>query len=114
MPLYFPQYVKYNIDVTELTQKEIDEIKEIKEASSDHIKIVLIGEKKDLNDFNIQALKQAGVEVELKQKEIEVEELNQRIEPFTSQTLSDQFKIFCEKNSLDLQRGLVYFNKIVE
>lgn len=112
--LYFPRYIKHTINIKELTQKEIDELEEIRSVSEDHIKIVLVGEKKDLNEFNIQSLKQVGVEVELKQQDIEVEELNQRVEPFTAQTLKEQFKTFCEKNNLNFERGLKYFNQVIK
>lgn len=112
--LEFPKYLKYEVDVKELTQKDLDDLRQEKEESNDFIKVVLVGEEKDVKAYNIQKLKQVGVEVAMKMPEIEISELQTRIEPFTITTLQDQFKEFCEQNQLDLQQGLTYFEKIVQ
>lgn len=112
--LDFPEYIKFQVNVKDLTTKDIEELEDIKKNSKDNIKIVLIGNKKDVNEFNVQEIKKIGVEVELKQEDVEIKELDQRIEPFTAKTLTDQFEIFCEKNQLDKEMGLKYFNEIVK
>lgn len=113
VPLEYPRYIKYEVDVNTLTQKDIDDLKEEKSNSNDFLRVVLVGEEKDVKAYNIQALKQAGVDVQMKIPEIEISELQTRIEPFTTSTLLEQFKSFCETNELDHTRGLEYFNKII-
>lgn len=112
--LEFPMYKKYEVDVNELTQQDLDDLKAEKEETNDFIKIVLVGEEKDVKAYNIQKLKQVGVEVALKMPEIEISELQTRIEPFTITTLQDQFNEFCDENKLDKEQGLKYFQKIAQ
>lgn len=110
--LAFPRYITYQIAVKDLTNKDLDELAELKQSSNDFIRIQLLGEEKDLKAYNLQSLKVVGVDVELKPSEITVEELQTRIEPFTPDTLKTQFIEFCKENKLDLEQGMEYFKSI--
>lgn len=110
--LQSPKYLKYEVDVNSLTQKDLDDLREEKQQTDDFLRIILVGEEKDLKSYNIQALKQVGVDVQIKMPEIEITELQTRIEPFTTETLKEQFVAFCDQNQLDLQQGMSYFDKI--
>lgn len=114
IPLEFPQYLKYEVDVTQLTQKDLDDLRQEKENSDNFIRVVLVGQEKDVKSYNIQALKQVGVDVQMKVPDIEIVELQSRIEPFTAQALKEQFELFCQENELDCEQGMIYFNTIIE
>jgi exonuclease SbcD len=113
IPLKYPQFIKYEISPKDLTSKDIADIKQEKEASGDNIRIVLTGLEADLKSFNKQILIEAGVSVQHKQEEVVKEDLEQRVEAFDANSLKEEFHVFCEKNKLDLNQGLKYFNKII-
>lgn len=113
VPLEYPRYIKYEVDVNSLTQKDLDDLRNEKQNSNDFLRVVLVGDEKDVKSYNIQALKQVGVDVQMKTPDIEISELQTRIEPFTTTTLLEQFETFCQENELDHAKGLEYFNKII-
>lgn len=110
--LDFPKFLTYQVAVKDLTNDDLKQLAEEKQNSNDFIRVQLIGEERDLKAFNVQSLMQVGVDVQIKQEDIEVTELQNRIEPFNADTLKEQFIAFCEENSLDLAQGMEYFNTI--
>jgi exonuclease SbcD len=112
--LDFPKYLKYEVEVSTLTQKDLDDLRQEKESGCDFIRVVLVGEEREVKAYNIQALKQVGVDVQMKIPDIELKELKTRIEPFTAQSLLEQFQLFCVENELDQTQGMFYFNKIAQ
>lgn len=111
--LNFPRYIKYEVDVTQVTLKDIEDIQKEKAQSGDNIRISLKGSEKDLKAFNIQRLKEAGVSVELKQDLVQEEDLVQRVEAFTDSTILSAFKMFCKKNKLDHNVGSRFLKKVI-
>ena len=114
VPFIFPQYLTYEVDVKSMTTKDIEDLKVEKQQSQDYIRVTLKGAEKDLKAFNKQSLEAIGIKVQLQQEEIKIEELEARIEPFDSKTLTEEFEIFCKKNKLNHKEGLKYFNQIVK
>lgn len=104
-----PKYITYAVAVKDLTNKDLKDLEEEKKGSDNFIRIQLLGDEKDLKSFNIQSLKQVGVDVQIKKSDIEITELQNRIEPFTAETLMSQFLTFCEEGGLDVEQGLEYF-----
>lgn len=113
MDLAFPKYTTYQIAVKDLTNKDLEDLKELKENTEDFIRVQLLGEEKDLKAYNVQALKALGIKVDLKQEDINIAELQTRIEPFNPDTLVQQFKSFCEENKLNEEVGMEYFKNII-
>lgn len=113
VPFTFPQYLTYEVDVKSMTTKDIEDLKVEKQQSQDYIRVTLKGAEKDLKAFNKQSLEAIGIKVQLQQEEIKIEELEARIEPFDSKTLTEEFEAFCKKNKLNHKEGLKYFNQIV-
>lgn len=109
-----PQYIKYEIDVNSLTQKDLDDLREEKENGDNFLRIVLVGQEQEVKAYNVQALKMIGVDVQMKVPDIDITELQSTIEPFTNQSLIDQFGLFCEERELDQEQGNQYFSKIVQ
>jgi len=110
--LEFPKYIKYEVDVNTLTQKDLDDLKAEKENSNDYLRIILVGEEREVKAYNVQALKAVGVDVKIKVPDIEIRELQTRVEPFSPKTLISQFEQFCEQNELNLEQGNLYFSQI--
>lgn len=106
--LDYPKYHKIETNVADLTFKDIEEIRKEVESSGDNIRIVLIGDEKEIKSFNKQALLAAGVSVAIKQEEISRNEIDERSEPFTQHTLLDEFEVFCKRENLDLETGKKY------
>jgi predicted phosphodiesterase len=114
IPLKYPQYIKYEVKPSEITKKDIDDLKVEKEQSGDNIRVVLVGNDKELKSFNKQHLENAGISVQHKADEISKEVLQSRIEPFDVKSLSKEFDNFCLKNNLDKEQGYKYFKAIIE
>lgn len=110
--LDFPQYIKYEVDVTQLTTTALEELKKEKELSNNNFRIILKGTEKDLRSFNLQSIRELGISVQLKQEDIKIDELEQRVEAFNSVTLRQEFTSFCKKEKLSEKEGLKYFNQI--
>lgn len=110
--LDFPKYITYQVAVKDLTNKDLEDLKQEKLSGNDFIRIQLLGEEKDLKSYDIQGLKQIGVDVQMKMEEIAIRELEVRIEPFDPTTLKEQFAAFCKENELDLAQGMEYFKTI--
>lgn len=114
VPFKFPEYVTYEVDIENVTSKDIDDLKQEKSNIDGHLRVILKGDKTQLQAFNRQQLETAGIKVLLKQDEIIKEEVEARVEPFNNRTLKEEFKVFCTKNKLDYQKGVLYFDKIAE
>lgn len=113
IPLKYPQYIKYEVSPKELTSQDIADLKAERQESGDNIRVVLTGTNADIKSFNKQLLIDAGVSVQNKEDRIEIEELEQKIEPFNTQTLMEEFELFCKKNQLNVEEGMKYFNQII-
>lgn len=113
VPLKYPQFIKYEVAPGDITKKDIDDLKKEKQESGDNIRVVLIGTDAEVKSFNKQILMDAGLSVQHKTDDINKEELEQRLEAFDLSSLNDEFKIFCEKNKLDVFEGMRYFKHIL-
>lgn len=111
--LQFPQYLSFEVNVNDVTIKDIEEIKKEKQQSGDFIRIILTGKESDIKSFNRQELLNAGIKVEMREDKIDRQELESRIEPFDASSLSHEFEVFCTKNELNINEGKKYFNKVI-
>lgn len=106
-----PRFVNYEIDVTQVTLKDIEEIKKEKANTKDHIRITLVGDEKDIKSFDASKLKDIGVDVKKKQNEIKQEEIESRVEAFNDTSILGAFEAFCKKNKLDHAKGSQYLSQ---
>lgn len=112
--LIYPKYHKIETDVSTLSLKDIESIRKEVEESGDMIRIVLVGSEAEIKGFNKQSLLAAGVAVATKAEEINREEIDERVEPFTQGTLIEEFEKFTVKNNLDLETGKKYLMKALQ
>lgn len=114
--LVFPRYFNIEVDVEKITQKDIEELKEYKKESSDFLRVTLCGSEEKVKSFNKFQLLDSGLSVEQKIDRINKTEIEDRVEPFTSITLIDEFKRFCEKNNIvgsRYDKGYKYLERII-
>ena len=114
IPLKYPQYLKYEIAPKDITNDDIAAIKAEKSSSGDNIRIILTGSQAEVKSFNKTILESAGISVEHKVETITKEELNNRVEPFTTKSLWENFEAFCDANNLDMRMGSRYFKRVME
>jgi exonuclease SbcD len=114
IPLKYPQYIKYEVKPSEITKDDIVALQQEKTDSGDNIRVVLVGNDKELKSFNKQHLENAGISVQHKADLVDRVELEQRIEPFDTKSLLKEFENFCSKNNLDKEQGYKYFKAIIE
>lgn len=111
--LKYPQFLNFEVNPTEITAKDINDLKEEKMNSGDNIKVILMGTEAEVKSFNKTDLRNAGITVEMKQNKIDKSEIESQLEAFDTKSLQEEFNYFCEKNKLDKETGLKYFNKIL-
>lgn len=112
--LEFPRYLKIHVDVDKLTPKEILEIKQVKEESGDNLRVILTGKEEKVKSFNKQQLLEIGVSVQVEVDEIEKAEVDERVQPFTSLAIQEEFDRFCEKNKIeDKDKGWNYLKQVL-
>ena len=90
----------------------LEELKKERETSKDYLRVILKGSKKDLKSFNIQSIKDIGIDVKTMEEEISIEKLEQRVSAYNEITLNQEFVAFCKKEKLTKKDGLKYFNQI--
>lgn len=112
--LEFPRYHKIEVYAKDLTLHDIEEIRKENESNHDNLRIVLIGDESEIKSFNKQALIQTGVSVTVKQETVDRKEVDERIEPFTSSGLLEEFDHFCKKNELNHDQGKKYLYKVLK
>lgn len=105
----FPKFIKYEIDVSELTSEDILNLEKEKKNSNDNIRIKLKGDEAKVKSFDTSLLTQIGIDYELAHKSVS--------EPLSDEEVSDTithnkesilkaFKAFCEKNKItDINYG---------
>ena len=113
LPLDFPRFITIEMPVTSITPKDIEDLKQYKDETKENIRVIITGEDKDIKAFNRKSLLDIGVAVLTKAEAIEKEEIDSRVEAFTPTTLIEEFEAFCKKNSLEVQNGIVYLNRIL-
>ena len=106
-----PKYIKYEVNVENIGQKEIDDLKAEKANSKDIIRVYLTGSDEKVNSFNKQQLLNIGIEVEKKIDEVVKQEIEQEVEKFEEVNLYTFFTEFCQRKQLDEPVGAVYLNK---
>lgn len=111
LELKFPRYVKLEVDVNKLSLSDIEEIRKEKENSGDNIRVVLMGEEKDLKSFNKQSLLDLGISVQVKAEEINRSDIEERVEPYNSKSLFEEFELFCQKHKLNKEQGRKYLDR---
>jgi len=109
-----PKYQSLQVDVSKLDQKSINEIIEEASKSDDRLRVVLIGDESQVKSVQKKALQDAGVKVEMKVNSVEKKEIEDRVEPFSSSSLKQEFHNFCEKNGLDVEEGLKYLTQVLQ
>lgn len=113
IPLKYPQYLKFEVNPTQITAKDIQDLKKEKTDTGDNLRIILKGTDSEVKSFNKMDLLNAGISVELKQDKIIKEEIESKLEAFDTKSLAEEFDAFCEKNKLDKKSGMKYFNLIL-
>lgn len=112
----FPKYINYEIDVQDLTSKEIVQLQEERKKSGDNIKIKIKGDEAKVKSFDTSLLTQAGITYELKSnaitKPLSDEEMSTNI-THDKKTITDAFGKFCKDNKIkDNKYGLEKLKQI--
>lgn len=109
VPLVFPEFVKYKVNVEDLTPEIIAEIQEYKQKENCNFRVVITGQEHKIKSFDKTILTDIGVECKTETiesiKEIESAQ-NGEMVVFTPDSIIVYFKDFCKENKLDYQQGL--------
>lgn len=111
LPLSFPQYINFEVNVKDITIKDIADLKKEVQESGNFLRVTLLGSEKDVKSFDSDKLKAIGVDVKRKEDVIEVEVIESRVSAFTDQSLVTAFETFCTTNKLNHNKGLKYLSK---
>lgn len=114
IPLKYPQYLKFEVNPTQITTSDINDLKKEKSDSGDFLRVILKGTEAEVKSFNKMDLLNAGISVELKHDKLVKEEIESQVEAFDLKSLKQEFDLFCDKNKLDKESGMKYFNLILK
>jgi len=111
LPLTFPKYTTYSINVKELKNSDLKSLEEEKK-SGDNIRINLEGTKEEVDSFNKQELLNLGIKVEKKVEKVKQEVVEAEVEKYDNSMLKTYFSEFCTKNSLIEEEGIIYLDHV--
>lgn len=111
LPLTFPKYTTYSINVKELKKSDLKDL-QVEKEGGDNIRINLEGTQEEVNAYNKQDLLNIGIKVEKKIDKVIKEEVEANVEKYDNSKIKTYFTEFAKKNVLDEAEGLVYLNKI--
>ena len=115
LELEFPKFLKLEVDINKLTPNDIQEICNEKLISNDNLRVILVGSEDKIKSFNKQIFLEKGVSVQVKIDDVVKSEIDDRVEPFTSTSILEQYEAYCKKNDIvDQQRGLNYLKKVLK
>lgn len=114
--LDFPRFLNIEIDISKLTPQDIQELKEEKAKSNDNLRVIICGPEEQVKSFNKHIFLESGISVEQKVDRINQSEIEERVEPFTSVTLLEEFDKFTIKQNLTESssvKGLGYLKQVI-
>ena len=114
--LDFPRFLNIEIDISKLTPQDIQDLKDEKAKSDDNLRVILCGPEEQVKSFNKHIFLESGISVEQKVDKLQKQEIEERVEPFTSVTLLEEFEKFTEKQNLSKSsslKGLDYLKQVI-
>lgn len=110
----FREFIKVRVDLDSISLDDLNGLKKKYQRNKDNIRFEFTGSESLLKSLNQEDFTSLGIDVKTKSKEIqdsiEYSESNEVIE-HTKESIKREFKIFCEKESLDFNAGVKYLNK---
>lgn len=114
----FPQYKKVTIDVTQVTEKELEEFRDEYKDSEDNIRFEFVGDSDALSAIDKNKYSAVGIDVKFKSNESEealAQAENEEFVSFDAESLKEEFKSFCDENKIEeLDTGLEYLTKALD
>lgn len=108
----FKVFRKVIIDADRITKEELNEAIHTyqKQSETENIRFVFEGSEDKLKSINKERFYQVGIDVQMKNKDIEIVEDFDTVEitQYDSENIIEEFEEFCETNSYDLKEGLSY------
>lgn len=114
--LNFPEYQKVSIDLDVISTREVNKILSAYEDQTvkDHIRVSFVGDQAKLKAVDISKYEAWGLDVELKQKDVEqmiCQAEKGGIVSFDKKSIYQEFTKFCKDNVLDHSFGVSYLKK---
>jgi exonuclease SbcD len=110
----FKEYLKVKIDLDVATAEDLTALKKKYKGNDNNIRFEFIGSESLLKSLKKEDFTSLGIDVKTKVKEIEADiefSESEEVVEHTKDTIKDEFVKFCEKEGLDLNKGLKYLNK---
>lgn len=113
----FKPYEIIDLDLEKTSLIKLNEILEECKTQNSFFRFELTGKKEQLDSLNTQFIQKEGFSVKKKYPNIEFgiqEAIKDEFVAFNQSSLKSEFEQFTKENKLDLQKGLKYFNQIIE
>ena len=104
----FKEFVKFSIDLNEVTNKEISKLIEAHKGSVDTIRIEFNGTSEQCKALDKTQFKNTGIDIKLKYEELyesNIVEPSRIVERYDKGQIMDSLKEFCKDKSLDYNEG---------
>lgn len=113
MQLDFPRFITHTYKAEEVTDTIIEQLSEEKKSSGNAIRINIVGSESEIKTVNYEKINSVGIKVKKTSEVVTIEEVANRINPFSFEDLEQQLEKFCEEKDLDSDKAFELFNKIV-
>lgn len=108
----FKEYKNIVVDVADIKQSDIQDL--IEQQADAYQKITLVGDINLIKAFDKSKLIEAGIKCAVKQDTIQLQEVEQRVEQHSNQSILKSFTDFCDTNKYNEEEGLMWLNLIVK
>ena len=110
--LDFPKYLKYEVNPSTITPKDLEDLKKDKDEGGNKIKVVLKGTDAQVKSFDKKLLEDIGIKVETDMQVVQKEIIDEEVKPYNETTIVEQFEKFCNESKHDFKEGLEYLGKV--
>jgi len=111
--LDFPRFIKYEIDIEDLTAKQIVLLEKEISSSKDNYRLSVVGDKNKIKAFDKSLVENLGVDFKPKYNEVEKCEITQEFKAHSNSSIKQDFEQFCNEKNYDLNTGLKYLNQVL-
>lgn len=117
-PIQFKKYLKISIDISDSTEKELEDLRDKYKESDDHVRFEFVGDSEALSAVDKNKYSDLGIDVKFKSNESEAaikSAENEEFVSFNDESILEEFEDFCEKNEIsEVDDGLDFLKKALK
>jgi exonuclease SbcD len=112
----FKHFIKIRVDLDEKNLQDILNLKNLYKNNQNNIRFELVGSESSVKSIKKEEFSSIGIDIKTRVKEIEndiVFSETEEVKEHTKDSIANEFKVFCEKEGLNYDKGIKYIkNKL--